>query len=196
MKRHELRGKRKANSRKPADSGGVRLRRRGYTLLEMIVAISLIMVLMTVSGALFVALSRSERNAQRAAAAQQTIARLDDLFRRDVHQAQSAIIAQDDRQHAALTLTLPAGRTVRYTAEDSQLVRLAEFEAKSHRDDFRIPSSQWEFDIQGSRVELRLKRPADTVTQNSPALVPLRECRLMALLSLTPAQFQPPGGTP
>lgn len=170
--------------------------RSGYTLVEMVVAMSLILVLMTVSGTLFVALTRSERNAQRSAAAQQTISQLDGLFRRDVHQARSATIAQDERGQPVLTLSLPGNATVRYAAEDSQLTRLAVTDGRTHRDDFRIAAGQWQFDVKDRRVELRLSRPADTVTQSTPALLPVRECRLLAMLSLTPSALPQTGGTP
>lgn len=170
-----------------------RLPPSGYTLIEMVVAMGLILVLMTVSGTLFVALSRSERNAQRSAAAQQIISQVDNLFRRDVHQARSATIAQDERRQPVLTLSLPGNATIRYAADDAKLVRIAVTDGRTHRDDFRIAAGQWQFAVADRRVELRLTRPADTVTQNSPEQLPLRDCRLMAVLSLTPSEFPQTG---
>lgn len=168
----------------------------GYSLIELVVAIGLIGVLMIVSGTLFVALSRSERNAQRSAAAQQTIAHLDRLFRRDVHQARSAAIAQDDRAQAVLTLSLPGDGTVRYAADEGKLTRIAVADGRTHREEFRIAEGKWQFEVRDRRVELRLTRPADTVTQHGPAHVPVRDCRLLAVLSLTPSKLPQTGDAP
>lgn len=183
----------------PTGEKGRQSTRCAYSLIETVVAMSLILVLMTVSGTLFTALARSERNAQRAAAAQQTLSRLDTLFRADVHRAKSAALSQDDRRQPMLTLTLPNGGTVRYVAEAAKLERLVESAGATHRDAFRVAEAQWRFEIAGEtnrRVELILQRPADTVTQNSQEFLPLRDRRLMAALSLTPSASLDTGATP
>lgn len=165
----------------------------------MVVAMSLIMVLMTISATLFTALTRSERNATRSAAAQQTLSRLDGLFRGDVHRAQSAALSQDEREQPLLTLAQPGGDSIRYAVNAGVLERTADSGGTTHRDAFRIHDAVWKFEISAEdarRVELILQRPADTVTQNLKDFVPTREWRLLAVLSLTPAAVPPTGATP
>lgn len=173
-------------------------RHAGYSLIEMVIAIAIISMLMTVSATLFAALSRSEGNVLRSATSQQTLARLNELFRRDVHQSLSATISEGDDGRPQLMLQQADGGSVRYAVAVGTLERTANVDGTVHRESFRIADAEWSFKVSDNsrRVELTLRRPADTVTQVSPELLPMRTLSITAVMSLTPSQISAAGGAP
>jgi prepilin-type N-terminal cleavage/methylation domain-containing protein len=161
---------------------------RAFTVVEMVVAISVIAMVMAVSATLFAAMSRSERNMLRSAAAQQTLGRVNELFRRDVHRSASVSLSRDPDQPSHLTLRQPNGTLVRYEAAAGKLERIVEDNGASHRELFRIPHATWSFEVSdenSGHVAISLERPADTITQVTQEFLPTRTWRLTAVLSLT-----------
>ena len=95
-------------------------RRRGYNLVEMIVAISITSVLAGVSLGLIGALIRADHSGRRHLEETQSLARLARQFRADVAQAQAAKLADEARR---LELRLSDGAVVEYTAEPGRVLR-------------------------------------------------------------------------
>jgi type II secretory pathway pseudopilin PulG len=156
-------------------------RRKGWTLLETMVAHGLLALIMTLTALLFAALSRAERNAVRAGAAQRSLARLDELFRRDVHQALSVELVGQPQE---LRLTLSPHESVKYLVEQGNLQRFASEQGGSHHETFRLPGAEWEMELtegKSSKVILRCRQPADTATKIPAEFLPRRELRFEAI---------------
>ena len=169
--------------------------RRAYTLLEMVVGISLLSVLMTISGSLIVTMSRSERHSIQSAEAGQTLARLNELFRRDVHRAFSAS-RSNEAQTTVLTLTQANAADIRYAVIDGQLHRQTTIDGHTHREVFRITGGTWTVEVPPNepwRVDILLRRTAPTVSRVASKHLPQQEWRLSAVLSLTPESTASPG---
>lgn len=163
--------------------------RGAYTLVELVVVISIVTAVMTLSAVLFVAMSRAERNAMRSVAAQQVLSRLNEQFRRDVHSATEATLS-DDESLPALTLSRADDQSIRYQISAGGLERIATTNGAPHREEFRLPETTWKFEVSASdarRVGLLALRSADTVTRTAPELLPVQEWRMEAVLDLTPA---------
>ncbi len=161
--------------------------RSGWTLIELLATISVLGVVMTLSGLLFVAMSRSERTALRSSAAQQTLARLNEQFRRDVHQADAAEILETEPGQFTLTLAAANRPVAMYAIQSHELRRLAAVPDGEHRETYRIPGAAWSFQRSSERVpkvSLSLLRPADTLTVTSAEFLPVVEWRLEAVLAL------------
>lgn len=171
-----------------ADAKSQTFRRRpGWSLIETVVAHGLLAIVMAVSGTLFVALARSERNSLRSCAAQQALSRLNEQFRRDVHQARSVEILPGETP--TLKLAAADGEGARYVLENGYLTRAA----KEHRETYRLPDAEWSFHIDGDAprtVTLKLNRPSAGLTSNGGELPSRVEWRLSAALGLT-AGVQP-----
>jgi type II secretory pathway component PulJ len=176
-----------------------RSRLAGWTLLETMVAHGLLVLIMTLTALLIAALSRAERNAVRSCVTQQSLSRLDELFRRDVHRAASATVANQADQSAELLLTVSVDEHVRYVIASGNLERTATAAGKEHHETYRLPNARWVFQVTDGEVQkviLALQQPADTSTQTSPEFVPLRELRFESILSLNRIAAPSTGASP
>lgn len=172
-------------------------KRSGWTLIELLATISVLGVVMTLSGTMFVAMSRSERNALRSCAAQQTLARLNEQFRRDVHQADAVEITETDPGQFTLTLAAANSLVSRYAIHQHDLQRLAAAPDGEHRETYRIPDAVWSFQRTGEpapKVSLTLQRPADTLIVTTPDFLPVVAWRLEAVLGLSASPALRKGG--
>ena len=172
---------------------------RGWTLIETVVAHGMLAVVMTVSAALFLALARSERNAWSSCAVQQTLSRLQEQFRLDVHRSDAAKLDGDNRTATTLTLSDADGEVARYAVERHRLERLAKVSGGEHRETWRIPEAEWSFAVSEASprtVTLSLQRPAGSVTQSPKEFLPIKTTELKAVLNLRRLATDEPGDAP
>ncbi|NQU24751.1 MAG: prepilin-type N-terminal cleavage/methylation domain-containing protein [Candidatus Nealsonbacteria bacterium] len=154
-------------------------RRRGFSLIELVVVISVGSVLLGVTVGVFHLLFRMEHTARQYVHQSAVTAQLADRFRRDVHQAVDATVADDD----AGQLTLSPGHTIVYQPRPGELVRVERIDGADRcRETFSLPPqttvSMEIADVAGSRlVRLRL------VSQGSSGSAPGRELCIEALLA-------------
>lgn len=110
--------------------------RRGKTLIEMLLLISVLSVILATTAATLIALMKTDRQLRRDLDQQTTLARLGEKFRADAHSAASCQLG------AACDLTLPDGRVVRYEVRSGQVVReVRQGEQVQHRDTFYLPET-------------------------------------------------------
>ena len=152
-------------------------RRRGHSLVECLMAISL----MTVAfGTVIVALEgmfRASRQVRNEAEMQLELVRFAAQFRADVHQALAVEADGLDDPGAtatAILLPLPEGRTVRYTLGPGRVERvLSRGDAVEHRETYRLPRSWspgWQVQTDRSRpvVSLVLEPTSARAKGDSP----------------------------
>lgn len=166
-----------------------RPQRRGWTLLELMAVITILTILLSIVGTLFATLTRSERNVMRSCAMQQSLSRLNELFRTDVHRSDAAVIAADDQGRPTCTLTSAGEHIAQYIVQDHDLVRLASVVAGDHREIFRIPDADWTFESRSEnsrKIRLRLQRPVDTPLRVQRDVLPEVVWDFEALLGLLP----------
>ena len=113
-------------------------RRRGYNLVEMIVAISISSVLASVSLGLIGALIRADHSGRLHLEETQSLARLARQFRADVAQAKAAKLLDDARR---LELRLPDGAVVEYAAEPGRVLREERLGDERRREQFVAPET-------------------------------------------------------
>lgn len=102
---------------------------RGYTLLEVLVVVSISSVLLSLIGATLVGVQRASRNAAEGLAQQQRLDRLAAFWRDDVHAARSVQTDPDkgaeesERQQAAARLVLAQGEFIEYSFDTGAVSR-------------------------------------------------------------------------
>jgi Tfp pilus assembly protein FimT len=155
-------------------------RRRGKTLVEAMVIITLVTLIAAGSATTLIALFRVERQLARDAEARQSAARLASQFRADVH----AAIACEAGQTCLLTLA--DDKTIRYSAKDGWLwrERLKE-DAIEHREAFVLHRGS----IPGFAVQLMEERQSVRLSISMDAAQPDEQPRpqptvVVALLNL------------
>ncbi|MDB5345983.1 MAG: hypothetical protein JWP89_4360 [Schlesneria sp.] len=164
-------------------------RRRGASLIELMVVISILTVILGLVGVLFHRLFQAEQLSTRTTVAEITTMRLADQFRRDIHAAQSAK-RSDATSEALPTLELKNpgdAPTILYTGGLNKIQRDVMRGQKSvAHETYRLPScritfpkSQTEPEIEESDkhtsfVTLYLERPQAPVTVSAQARPPLR----------------------
>lgn len=119
--------------------------RRGTTLLELIVLITLISVALTAAATTLVALLRIERQVRSDQLQQQSLAALASHWRTDAHAAITASVTED------CVFTLADGRTIRYVYSAPRVVReVHQGDEVVHRDAFVVsPRAVVAFSISG-----------------------------------------------
>ena len=112
-------------------------RRSGYSLVEMLVAISISSVLASVALGLIGALIRADHSGRRHLHETQSLARLAGQFRADVALAEEALPADGA---ARLELRLPGGRAVEYATEPGRATREERLGGeRRQREQFSVP---------------------------------------------------------
>ena len=165
---------------------------KGFTLIELMVVIAIISVIFSLVGAVFQRLFLSEQSAMRAALVEQTVSRLADQFRRDIH---AATFAEIDTQREGATGSLglfeanrdqPAIVYVVLTDEVIREQRAADATV-SHREVFRLPECRISFATQVTEAEvsfirLAIARQHSTITPQPQATRPYRTLAVEAAL--------------
>lgn len=136
-------------------------RRRGTSLVESVVVISLVSLVLALSATMLIASFRAHERAVAREDLQRSFARLARRLRTDAHAASSAEMLPD-KDAAGVRLSLPEGRTIAYEAGRGEVVRtVRRDEAVEHRDVFALA---------GFDAKLSLA-PADQSAKQDAALV-------------------------
>lgn len=164
--------------------------RRGKSLIEMLIIISVFSIVLGLTATTLVALFKTDRQVRRDLDQLTSLARLASRLRTDAHAAASCRIDQ------ACVLGLPDGRIVRYAAEGGKLKReVLRGEAVEHRDAFVLPDTALvkfeqpaEFGSRLVRLTIRAQDDADKAY-----LTPVRPTTIDAAIGLGSGQSE---GTP
>jgi prepilin-type N-terminal cleavage/methylation domain-containing protein len=164
-------------------------RRRGASLIELMVVIAILTVIFGLVGVLFHRLFQAEQLSARTTVTEITTMRLADQFRRDIHAAQ--FVERPEATGESLpTLELKSSGdapTIRYTGGLNKLQRdVMQGQKSVAHETYRLPSCSITFpksqtdpeaedsDKHTSFVTLYLERPHATVTVSPQARPPLR----------------------
>ncbi len=122
-------------------------RRRGVSLIEMLVAIEFGAVVLSLAVGLLYTLFQVQGGSRQRLAAGQTVDRLAEQFRRDVRAAANVTPAQGDAK-AALTLAVASDRSIEYRLKDNVVLRTEQAGQRvSRREEYRLPPGgevRWE----------------------------------------------------
>jgi prepilin-type N-terminal cleavage/methylation domain-containing protein len=153
--------------------------RRAYTLVEMIAAISVGSVLMGIAVSLVIVLLRAEQSGRTHAERSESLRRLADQFRRDVHAAVGETAGAEDRHGCRLRFENKT--SVQYAVNGNEVSREESVDAKTvRRESYVLPkastaavavdraTSPWTFSL--------------TIVPDDPSLQSNREIRIDALL--------------
>lgn len=149
--------------------------RRGKTLIEMLLLISVLTVIMTIVATTLVALFRTDRQIRRDLDQQTSLARLSGRFRTDAHAAASCQVGP------TCQLALADGRVIHYLAAPRKIAReVRRGDAVEHRDAFFLPeAAAVQFDmpaeLDGKLVRLTIAAAPDSdrsfLTAVRPAVI-------------------------
>ncbi|MGH7202423.1 MAG: pilus assembly FimT family protein, partial [Planctomycetaceae bacterium] len=145
--------------------------RRGASLVEMVIVMGVASVMLTVGVGTIHLLLDADRSSSAAVASQMALSRCSERLRSDVHAAIAAsVTAAENDAPAALTLTLPDDRTVRYEIDGHALKRTVSVgEATRGRDTFRFPPGstlEFVFEEEANIVRLAVRRPTPRDDRN------------------------------
>jgi type II secretory pathway pseudopilin PulG len=117
--------------------------RRGTTLVEMVIFISISASILSVSAPFLYSALRSYAKSQEFADVERSLTRLARQFRSDVHRATAAVVKGDDLAKATLVkLTIPSDRSIEYQQTTSGITRLLLQDGKiKSREEYSLPSS-------------------------------------------------------
>lgn len=148
--------------------------RRGYTLIEVLVTVSLVTVALTLLATWLTTVMRSQRIARDHLLEIQTRDRLARQFREDVHQArriESTRSAQEP--DAGMRLALVGGRVVTYAMRGQLLERVEQAGDKTLREQFQLEDAEAHFEVidqhQPARAVLVLTTPASSGRNSASA---------------------------
>jgi prepilin-type N-terminal cleavage/methylation domain-containing protein len=154
--------------------------RRGVSLIEMMVVISILTVIVMLVGMTFHLLLRSEKLVTQSFVTERTISRLAIQFREDVHQSDTGVLtSMTEGAKLELALGNASEIQIRYLAINDGLVRLiVTDETVTSRDDFRLPDCHVSF-VAGQEAESSLRR----LVKKHQESVPLRALKIDAYLN-------------
>lgn len=119
--------------------------RRGLSLFELVIVISMLAVLMSFGTVLLGLLLRADSVGQEALAGQLAISRLSRQFRSDLHVARDVLPAVDG-DAGSLVVTLDDGRRVTWSVEDATVQRSVVSDATEiARDSYMLPEGDATF---------------------------------------------------
>ena len=162
--------------------------RRGVTLIELVVALTMFSFMMTLSGMTFHLLMRSEKMVSQSFVTERALSKLAIDFRDDVHRAKSGTMpASEGASIQQLDLDFTDGTSARYLIDKNRVTRsLMKADTLTAREDFRLPDCQIRFapviDSDPRVRRLIIERPAPTMTRNSRAPQPKRPIVMDAYL--------------
>ena len=120
-------------------------RRRGYTLVESLVALTLLSVTLTTVTLTLHTLYKADRRLRDELDRESELQRLAAQFRTDTHTAETATVGpltNDGSAKNRLDLTLGTGRKVQYSVFPERIERtLHQAETVEHRESYRLPPS-------------------------------------------------------
>lgn len=152
--------------------------RAGYSLVEMLVVMSMLAAIMGLVGTVFHRLFASDQLAMRRALLERSTSRLSDRFRQDVHSATDhrLITPEKDDPDVLELLASPEGFTVKYSVAVGSVRRdVFDKERRIGFDRFLLPESTASFaaGADSAWIVLAIERPLGTVT-SEPTATPSR----------------------
>ena len=170
--------------------------RRGHTLVEVLVAITLFGVTLSTIGLTLHTMARSERQVAVALDADRELERLTVQLRQDAHQATSASTADVGEQtppQSVLSFVLPDEETVQYTLQSGRIERvLRHQQTVRHRETYRLPAAavgRWQ--VQTERPVPMVSLVLDLAQANSSMPIGAGTCRVDAAVQLFPPHAPP-----
>jgi type II secretory pathway pseudopilin PulG len=116
---------------------------RGITLIETLVTMTLLVIVMTLAGALLEIVLRVERSGREQQARTIATLRLARLFRSDIHAAESAEAPASDPPGSSLSLRLDPASRVTYEMNRGRLTRIVRFgDSVLTRESFQVSIGQ------------------------------------------------------
>lgn len=178
--------------------------RRAFTLVELIIVLTVATAIVGVAVMLIELLLRSERDTARGFRNARVLMRVSQIFREDVHAAERVEVnAPEVDKKPGLNLGLSDGRRVYYEIDAHELRRTeSQGDKASHQDTFRFPPrSELRFEVVEKRsivqLEIRRARGSEELTARDGAVqtenVPARIIVLEAALD---RDRRLAGGTP
>lgn len=169
----------------------------GASLIEVVVAIAMIGVILSLTGITIHRLLRVEQVVTQSFVTDRSISRLAIQFRDDVHRSQSATPVESTRDaKSELSLESDTGDRIRYAITERGIARLAEDRTGGRaREDYRLPDCRVSFQhANDSEPRLRsiiIERPSAIATNEPTALRPLRALKIQAYLHQPPSKSVP-----
>ena len=118
---------------------GVASSQPGYSLIEMLVAVTIASLVLTSVAVALHSLFRVDQHLRREVVQSTSLSRISFQLRSDAHEANSATLDQTGEGRPRLVLTYTEGRTVTYAAEEARIVRLVQQDEKvQHREVFYL----------------------------------------------------------
>jgi prepilin-type N-terminal cleavage/methylation domain-containing protein len=145
--------------------------RRGVTLIETVVAMSMLVVLATLAVTTVFLLMRAEAGGARALTASTGVSRLADAFRQDVHAAASATVENDENGKPQLRLAADGTAATLYSASDRTVRRIVKNgDDVTGSDSYTLPVGEVRFEVhpQQKLVSLVLQRTPETRSSKRP----------------------------
>jgi hypothetical protein len=129
--------------------------RRGASLIELLMVMSAGTVVLTMSAGLIHQIMHAQSRARAFADVERTSLRLANAFRRDVHEATGAELAEADAgERVFLRLTLPDDQRIEYGWREANIVRvLLDGSRSAAREEFAFPAG---VELTIRREEMRL----------------------------------------
>ncbi len=150
--------------------------RCGYTLIEMMLVITVIGALSVMGAVLIGLLMSAESRSTEGAVVQSTLSRLGRQLRADAHAAVSAdVAAASDVENARLNLKLADGRSIRYVASEGQIVREVDRESeRPAREAFLLPEGTSRFVVKPRERLVRLEHLRPYATESETGIAGLQ----------------------
>jgi hypothetical protein len=160
--------------------------RRGASLVELLVVMSAATVVLTMSASLIHRIMHAQSKARAFSDVERTSLRLANVFRQDVHQATSAILAETDLgERSFLRLALPENQSIEYSRQDANVMRiLLDGSRTIARDQFAFPA--------GAELAIRQDPPRLIVLtiHSRPGEMPAEDGRSQASAFAVPVSLQ------
>ncbi len=142
-------------------------RRRGYSLIEMVVVVGAVTTVLSMCGLVLHAIMRLDRSGRRGFDDAATVGRLAQQFRQDVRSASSAEASAASDTKLQLNMKFPDKQTVTYALDGIKLIRTEKQEDGKvlDREGYRVDRiGPVGFETKGSWVRLKLSRASENGT--------------------------------
>ncbi|MFG0294580.1 MAG: type II secretion system protein J [Maioricimonas sp. JB045] len=147
-------------------------RRRGWTLIEMVLVVTATSVLSALGISVIMLLMRMEQTGTIALARQRAASRLALQLQADGHEATSVELVNDDDAPTRVKLTLPGGQNITWSSDDDTITRtVSDGDSKPRHSVFQFPdgSARWTLADDARHLSLHLSSDTSAATKTEPA---------------------------
>ncbi len=163
---------------------------RGFTLIEMVVVITVGSAVMGMAATTLALLMRAEGEGAESASVSVATSRLARSFRDDVRDAEGAVVDAPRK----IRLTQDDARSIQYEADHALLRRtVRQGDSVTHRDEFHLLHGEVRFEVthDGKVAVLMHTNRSDSTTDDSNEARPVRSLRIEAVLGRNHRHSQP-----